>query len=70
VYHLENDHNPEDRVQAFAKSLEWGDTIPTGIFYRHARSHFSEKIPLQAKGPLVSQTFDQNKTLSLMDEFY
>lgn len=70
IYHLESDHNPEDRVQAFAKSLEWGDTIPTGIFYRHARSHFSEKMPLRSKEPLVSQAFDQEKTLGLLDEFY
>jgi 2-oxoglutarate ferredoxin oxidoreductase subunit beta len=70
VYRLDKSHNQEDRVQAFAKSLEWGDTIPTGIFYRHARAHFSEKIHLRTQKPLVSQTFDQKKTLSLMDEFY
>lgn len=70
VYHLDKSYNPEDRVQAFAQSLEWGDAIPTGILYRHARAHFSEKIPLQSKQPLVSQTFAQEKTLSLMDEFF
>lgn len=70
AYRLDKSHNQEDRVQAFTKSLEWGDTIPTGIFYRHARAHFSEKIRLRTQKPLVSQTFDQKKTLSLMDEFY
>ncbi|HBI16514.1 MAG TPA: 2-oxoacid ferredoxin oxidoreductase [Desulfobulbaceae bacterium] len=70
VYRLDETYNPEDRVKAFEKSLEWGDTIPTGIIYQHGRPHFREKIPLQSKEPLVSQTFDQKKSLSLMDEFY
>jgi 2-oxoglutarate ferredoxin oxidoreductase subunit beta len=70
VYRLDKAHDPEDRVQAFEKSLEWGDAIPTGIFYRHARAHFSEKIPLRSRKPLVSQPFEQKETLRLLEEFF
>lgn len=70
VYHLDDTHTPEDRIQAFQKSLEWGDNIPTGIFYRNSRPLITDKIPPLQDGPLSSQPFDQKKTLSIMDEFY
>lgn len=70
IYRLDKSHNPEDRMQAFERSLEWGDTIPTGIFYRHGRAHFSEKIPLRSRKPLVRLPFDQKKTLRLLEEFF
>jgi 2-oxoglutarate ferredoxin oxidoreductase subunit beta len=70
LYKLDDSHDPRDRVGAFAKSLEWGDEIPTGIFYRNRQKLFSDKIPALREKPLVKQAFDQNKTLSLLDEFF
>ena len=29
VYHVEPEYNPEDRIEAFKKALEWGERIPT-----------------------------------------
>jgi 2-oxoglutarate ferredoxin oxidoreductase subunit beta len=69
LYQLNNSHDTEDRQKAFQASLEWGDKIPTGIFYRNRRKLITDKIPALRELPLVRQTFDQEKTLSLLDEF-
>ncbi|MDD3618119.1 MAG: 2-oxoacid:ferredoxin oxidoreductase subunit beta [Desulfobulbaceae bacterium] len=70
VRHLDESHDPGDRMQAFEKSLEWGETIPTGIFYRHARPLFTDKIPPLRQAPLTRQPFAQEKTLDLINEFF
>jgi len=70
VYHLDESHDPEDRMAAFEKSLQWGESIPTGIFYRHSRPLITEQIPPLREKSLVKQTFDQQKTLDLMNEFF
>lgn len=46
------------------------DNIPTGIFYRNKRKLFTDKIPTRREKPLVKQTFEQEKTLSLLDDFF
>lgn len=45
VYKLEG-HNPENRLAAFEKSLEWGDKIPLGILYQHRKPTYEEQIPI------------------------
>lgn len=44
LYPLPEEYNSEDQVEAFKKSLEWGDKIPIGVLYRHAKSVFSDRI--------------------------
>lgn len=70
VRHLDSSHDPEDRVGAFEKSLEWGETIPTGIFYRRPRPLLTDKIPPLRQGPLTRQPFDREKALRLIEEFF
>jgi len=70
VYKLDDSYDPEDRVGAFRASLEWGDKIPTGIFYRNKRELITDRIPALRKGPLIRREFDQSKTLALIDEFF
>ncbi|HOV89890.1 MAG TPA: 2-oxoacid:ferredoxin oxidoreductase subunit beta [Syntrophorhabdaceae bacterium] len=54
VYYVENhDYNPEDRISAFAKSLEWGEGIPIGVIYRNKRETFEERIPVIKDKPLI-----------------
>lgn len=54
VYYVENhDYNPEDRISAFAKSLEWGESIPIGVIYRNKRETFEERIPVIKDKPLI-----------------
>jgi 2-oxoglutarate ferredoxin oxidoreductase subunit beta len=70
VYPVEADYNPEDRVAAFQKALEWGDRIPIGIIYRAHRPVFEERLPMLFEKPLVHQAFDTAKILMTLKEFY
>lgn len=70
VYHIEPEYNPEDRVEAFRKALEWGDRIPIGVIYRNHRPILEERVPIIAEKPLVRQAFDRSKLEGTMKEFY
>lgn len=70
VYRIESDYNPEDKMQAFQKALEWGERIPTGIIYRNNRTILEERIPVIENEPLVRQSFDKSRSEALLKEFY
>ncbi len=70
VYHLGPEYNPEDRMEAFKKSLEWGERIPIGVIYRNSRPTLEEKIPVTEDMPLVKQPFDSTKLGMTLKEFY
>jgi 2-oxoglutarate ferredoxin oxidoreductase subunit beta len=70
VYQIEPGFNPEDRVEAFKKSLEWGDRIPVGIIYRNNRPLLEERIPVLQEQPLIKQPFDMSKIETTLKEFY
>ncbi len=70
VYALEDDHDPTDRVEAFRRSLEWGERIPTGIFYINKRPTFEEGVPVIRKKPLVQQPFSMDGTKQELQNFY
>ena len=70
VYHIEPEYNPEDRIEAFKKALEWGDRIPLGIIYRNHRPILEERIPVIKDKPLVRQSFDMSGIETTLKEFY
>ncbi len=70
VYNLGSDYDPEDRVQAFEKALEWGERIPVGIIYKNNRLVYEERIPVIKDTPLVDSFFDQSKLSKTLKEFY
>jgi 2-oxoglutarate ferredoxin oxidoreductase subunit beta len=70
VYHIESDYNPENRMAAFAKSLEWGDRIPIGVIYRNNRPTFEERVPMLAAGPLAHQAFSPSRIEETLKEFF
>jgi 2-oxoglutarate ferredoxin oxidoreductase subunit beta len=74
VYHIEPEYNPEDRVSAFKKALEWGDRIPIGVIYRNNRPTFEERVPVIKDQSLVKQTVSlgeiKPKLLETIKEFY
>jgi len=70
VYQLEEDYDPTDRVEAFRRSLEWGDKIPTGIFYRNDRAPLEKSFPVIENEPLIQQKFSMSKTLEEIADFY
>lgn len=70
VYHIEPEYDPEDRLEAFKKSSEWGDRIPIGIIYRNHRQTFEERLPIIKEKPLVKQAFDVSRIAATMKEFF
>ena len=63
----EGDHNPEDMSAALNKSFEWGERIPTGLFYQREQAIFEESEPVLQRGPLVHQEMGIDRPL--FDEF-
>ncbi|MEW6569637.1 MAG: 2-oxoacid:ferredoxin oxidoreductase subunit beta [Nitrospirota bacterium] len=70
VYHIEPEYNPEDRIEAFKRALEWGDRIPIGVIYRNNRPIMEERIPIIKDSPLLRQPLDASKTETALREFY
>jgi 2-oxoglutarate/2-oxoacid ferredoxin oxidoreductase subunit beta len=70
AYHLEPEYDPEDRIKAFSRALEWGDRIPLGIIYKNNRRLLEERIPVIENAPLVKQTFEKSKLETTLKEFY
>ena len=60
VYQIEQEYDPGDRLAAFARALEFGDRIPTGILYRHERPIYEDLVPVIREAPLVKQQFRWN----------
>lgn len=71
VYKLEaaEQYNPTDRMAAFQKSLEWGDKIPIGVFYRIERALPQEHFPAFQGEPLVRRNLDPLLIEKLLDDF-
>ena len=70
VYKLESaGHDPANLGLAFQRSLEWGEKIPTGLFYRTERPTYEDLEEVLAAGPLVSQPAGLKGRGSLLDEF-
>jgi len=69
AYRIEPDYQPEDRIAAFGRALEWGDRIPIGIIYRNQRATFEERIPVIRDVPLVKQPHDGKKWQDALADF-
>ena len=70
VYKLEaENHNPQDKPEAFNKSQEWGDKIPVGLFYKERRSTYEDELPQIAKKPLVQHDIENIDISGLLDKF-
>jgi 2-oxoglutarate/2-oxoacid ferredoxin oxidoreductase subunit beta len=70
VYKLESaGHDPTNLVQAWERSLEWGEKIPIGLFYRAERPTYEELEEVLTPGPLVDQPSGLRGRESLLDEF-
>jgi 2-oxoglutarate ferredoxin oxidoreductase subunit beta len=71
LYELDDDrsYDPTDRIAAFKKSLEWGEKIPIGIFYKNDRPLFEDGLEAIRSGPLVRQPLNPASIEKLLDEF-
>jgi 2-oxoglutarate ferredoxin oxidoreductase subunit beta len=70
VYKLEEGYDPSNRVKAFERSLEWGDKIPNGIFYKSEREILEKGVPTIQEKPLVRQKFSIEDVKHEIEKFY
>jgi 2-oxoglutarate ferredoxin oxidoreductase subunit beta len=70
VYRIDPGYNPEDRLHAFSKALEWGDRIPVGVIYKNRRPVLEDRTPVIKKTPLVKQPVDLSGLETTLKEFY
>ncbi len=70
VYRLEEGYDPTDRVEAFRRSLEWGERIPTGIFYRNVRPTMEHHLPPLRETPLSHQALFPPAVRQVVSHFY
>ncbi|HWR39836.1 MAG TPA: 2-oxoacid:ferredoxin oxidoreductase subunit beta [Patescibacteria group bacterium] len=70
VYKLGDDYNPDNKLNAMEKAMEWGDKIPLGILYREEKPDFHDKIAFLQNGkPLVNLVPDLKKIQGFMHDF-
>ena len=70
VYKLESaGHDPSDIVSAWQRSLEWGDKIPVGLFYRSEKPTYEDLEEVLSAGPLALQPAGLHGKDALLDEF-
>ncbi len=62
-------YNPGDRLAAFQKASEWGDKIPTGIFYKTEKKSYEEKIGLSERTPLVEEQIEHVDIKDVLKDF-
>ena len=56
IYNLQDEgYDLGDRVAAFRKSLEWGDRIPLGVFYRVRRPSYEQQVASLQEGPVATR---------------
>jgi len=70
VYKLGDDYEPENKLKAIEKAMEWGDKIPIGILYREEKPDFHDKIDFLKNGsPLVDAVIDMEKIKEFIKDF-
>lgn len=64
VYKLEDEAwDTSDYHKSMAKTFEWGDRIPLGVFYQSNQDTYEDSEPIFKKGPLVKQPLGISKEL-------
>ena len=61
TYQLEDSYDTHNKIEAFAKAMEFGDKIPLGVIYEEPKRTYHEKNSILASGiPLLNQTPDRS----------
>ncbi|MCI4330534.1 MAG: thiamine pyrophosphate-dependent enzyme [Thermoplasmata archaeon] len=70
VYKLEaSGHDPSDLTKAWQRALEWGEKVPTGLFYKTDKPTYEDLEEVLAAGPLAKQPAGLKGREALLDEF-
>lgn len=68
VYKLEEEgHDYTDRKKAIEKSLEYGDHIPIGVFYKEERPTYRDNLPHVLGKPLTDMPIENIDITPLLD---
>ncbi len=69
VYDLNSEgYSPDNLEKAWQRSMEWGDRIPIGIFYRKEKPTFTDQLEALKSGPLIHRNYDPEKLRLLVKE--
>jgi 2-oxoglutarate/2-oxoacid ferredoxin oxidoreductase subunit beta len=69
VYELESGYDPEDKINAIQRAMEFEDKIPIGILYKEQKLSFHQKNKVLAVGgPLLDRTTDTAFLRKLINE--
>ncbi len=70
VYNLQDEnHDTNNVVKAYEKSLEWGKRIPIGIFLDVKKPSYESQIPQLSKGPLSKHNVSDINISPAMKKF-
>jgi len=70
VYNLQDEnHDTNDLVKAYEKSLEWGKRIPIGIFFNVKKPSYESQIPQLSKDPLSKHSITDINISPAMKKF-
>lgn len=70
VYDLQKDgYTPDNKLKAIEKAMEWGDRIPTGIFYQESRPTNEEREHALLTMPLYKQPLGELDIEAMLGEF-
>jgi 2-oxoglutarate ferredoxin oxidoreductase subunit beta len=70
LYPLPADHDSHDPLKAFEKSMEWGDRIPMGVFYKDGRPAYDEACGLMKDQALIAQGPQPQRLVEALKEFF
>lgn len=67
---LEKDYDPRNWEAAMSKSLEWGESIPTGIIYiNDSRKSYEDNLSLVSRDALYKQKRSMEEVARVMESF-
>lgn len=72
IYKLEEDYQTDNKINAFAKALEWemSGKLPIGVFYEEQKPCYEDEVEQIKNTPLVDQEdFNQEKLQELINDF-
>ncbi len=68
IYKLEETgHDPTSKQKALERSLEWGDRIPVGIFYKEERPTHQDNLPQMGRTPLARAQIEETNIESIIE---
>lgn len=70
VYHIEDEHDPSNQLEAMKLAMEFDERIPIGVIYREEKDSFHKKNKILAgREPLVDRKRDSSVLNDLINEF-